>query len=116
MRERLLTVRLEDCEVSTFRAGGPGGQNQNKRDTGVRIVHPASGAKGEAREHRTQPLNKTAAWERMIDTPTFKAWMRIEIARRTGVLRQVETEVEKALESGKVRVEVQKDGRWVEEA
>jgi protein subunit release factor B len=44
MRERILSVTLADCRVDTFRAGGKGGQNQNKRETGVRITHRASGA------------------------------------------------------------------------
>ena len=47
--------------METFRAGGPGGQNQNKRNTGVRWIHVPSGATGEARDHRTQGENKRAA-------------------------------------------------------
>lgn len=30
-RELMFSVTLKDCRVETFRAGGPGGQNQNKR-------------------------------------------------------------------------------------
>lgn len=36
MRKRVLSVTPADCILQTFRSGGPGGQNQNKRDTGVR--------------------------------------------------------------------------------
>lgn len=71
-RRKVLSITIKDCEVQTFRSGGPGGQNQNKRDTGVRIIHPPSGARGESREFRTQPENKKAAWMRMVKSGTFK--------------------------------------------
>lgn len=73
MKEKILSVTLKDCRVDTFRAGGKGGQNQNKRDTGVRIVHPPSGAVGESREERSQLQNKTKAFRKMAESDKFKA-------------------------------------------
>lgn len=73
MRELWFSVTLKDCTVQTFRAGGKGGQNQNKRDSGVRIIHRDSGARGEARDQRSQLQNKRAAFRRMIETSEFKA-------------------------------------------
>jgi protein subunit release factor A len=70
------SVTLADCDVETFRAGGPGGQNQNKRDTGVRIRHRASGAVGEARDQRSQLQNKKSAFRRMAESQTFRTWVR----------------------------------------
>ena len=61
MRHRILSVTPADCELQTFRSGGSGGQNQNKRDTGVRWIHPPSGARGEARDERSQLQNKRLA-------------------------------------------------------
>ena len=75
-RELLFSVRISDCEVQTFRAGGKGGQNQNKRSTGVRVVHPPSGARGESREHRGQLQNKRAAFGRMARSDEFQRWAR----------------------------------------
>lgn len=72
MRRRILSVTIADCDVQTFKSGGPGGQNQNKRDTGVRIVHRASGARGEARDERSQWQNKKLAWKRMYESPAFQ--------------------------------------------
>lgn len=69
-----LTVRLTDCDVQTFRAGGKGGQNQNKRNTGVRIIHRPSGAVGEARDERSQLQNKRLAFRRMAESTAFKSW------------------------------------------
>lgn len=75
MREKVLSVTLADCRVDTFRSGGKGGQNQNTRDTGVRIVHPPSGAVGESREERSQLQNKRTAFKRMAAHPKFKVWL-----------------------------------------
>lgn len=72
MRERILSVTLADCDVQTKRGSGKGGQNRNKRDTAVRIVHRASGAVGESQEQRSQLQNKRAAFRRMAESPKFK--------------------------------------------
>jgi protein subunit release factor B len=72
MRTRILSVTIHDCEVQTFRSGGKGGQNQNKRDTGVRVIHHPSGARGESREERSQLQNKKLAFRRMVDSKPFR--------------------------------------------
>lgn len=106
MRELILRVKIQDCRVETFRSGGKGGQNQNKRDTGVRVVHPPSGAVGESREHRTQLLNKRAAFGRMARSKEFERWRRIEAARRLGRLDELEAEVERQMRPENLLVEV----------
>jgi len=111
-RKLLFSVTLEDCRVDTFRSGGKGGQNQNKRDTGVRITHLDSGAVGEARDNRTQDLNKKAAFRRMYSSDKFKAWHKLEAARRSGW--DIDAEVEKALNPKNIRMDIKDDnGRWV---
>lgn len=74
-REHVLRVTIKDCEVQTFRAGGKGGQNQNKRDTGVRIIHHPSGAVGESREERSQIQNKRKAFRKMAESVKFGKWV-----------------------------------------
>lgn len=81
----LFTVTIKDCDVQTFRAGGKGGQHQNKTETGVRIIHHASGAVGECRETKSQRHNKETAFKRMANTEAFKAWHRLEVSRVLGV-------------------------------
>ena len=34
---------LAECRVETFRAGGPGGQHQNKTESAVRLTHLPTG-------------------------------------------------------------------------
>lgn len=75
-RQHLFRVTAKDCRMDTFRAGGKGGQNQNKRDTGVRFTHAPSGAVGESREERSQLQNKRKAWRRMAESKEFQAWAR----------------------------------------
>lgn len=108
-RELVFSVTLKDCEVQTFRSGGPGGQNQNKRDTGVRVIHPPSGARGESREERSQLQNKKAAFRRMASTDEFKLWVRMQMGHNA----HVEAEVERDMWPDKIRTEVRQDGEWV---
>lgn len=107
-RELVLSVTLADCDVQTFRSGGPGGQKQNKTDSGVRIIHRASGARGECREQRSQLQNKRIAFKRMTSTDEFKAWLRVELGQEARLKAQVERE----LWPDRLKTEVFEDGEW----
>lgn len=61
----LFSATKKDFRIDTFCAGGPGGQNQNKRETGVRIVHIPTGISAESRETRSQWDNKRRAFRRL---------------------------------------------------
>lgn len=56
---------LAQCRVETFRAGGPGGQHQNKTESGVRLVHLPTGVRAIAREERSQLRNRSRALTRL---------------------------------------------------
>jgi peptide chain release factor 2 len=58
---RTLDIPPGDLRVETARAGGPGGQNVNRRETAVRIVHLPSGIAVTCREERGQLQNKEKA-------------------------------------------------------
>lgn len=53
--------------LETFRAGGKGGQHQNKTESGVRIVDTVTGIGVACREHRNQLANRKAAMARLVD-------------------------------------------------
>lgn len=78
MKQLIFSIGIDSCEVQTFRAGGKGGQNQNKRDTGVRVIHHPSGARGESREERSQLENKKRAFKRMAESKDFQSWIRLK--------------------------------------
>jgi protein subunit release factor A len=56
---------LAQCRVETFTAGGPGGQHQNRTESGVRLVHLPTGVRATARNERSQHRNKSLALERL---------------------------------------------------
>lgn len=55
----------EDVRFQTFRSGGPGGQNVNKIETGVRATHLPTGLTAMASDERSQHMNKRTALERL---------------------------------------------------
>ncbi len=115
-KELLFSVTKKDFIIQTFRSGGKGGQHQNKTDSGVRIIHSASGARGECRNHREQIRNKKEALKRLTNSNKFKLWMN-RMVHEVLDGKTIEEKVEEQMIPKNLKVEVKNDkDKWVQDA
>lgn len=96
-----------DCTEAFFIASGPGGQNRNRVETGVRLIHRPSGLSVTATERRSQYANRERAFERMAErleklqyrpvtriptrSTTASRERRLQTKRRKGLIKQRRT-------------------------
>lgn len=59
--EEKITIKPEDIKTETSRSSGPGGQNVNRRETAVRLVHIPTGVSAACQSERSQLQNKEIA-------------------------------------------------------
>lgn len=101
-KRKVLSLTREHFEFQFFRAGGKGGQKQNKTSSACRCIHTPSGAVGESREERSQVINRRRAFRRCVETPAFQTWLRIQTSKAE---REIEDAVERAMAPQNLLVE-----------
>lgn len=86
VEEKEIPLNPSDLEISFFRSSGPGGQNVNKVETAVRILHKPTGLVVASQAERSQSANKESAMS-VLRSKLYEA-MRQQHATSLGEIRR----------------------------
>lgn len=91
--DNAIVIPPEDLKIEFSKSGGPGGQNVNKRETAVRIIHIPTNISVHVATERSQEQNREKALE-MIKGKLFKRRQEDEAKIRAGLSISKTTEIE----------------------
>ena len=88
-----LDIKESDIRVELSRSSGPGGQNVNKRETAVRVVHIPTNLSAQSDNDRSQAQNKEKAMQ-ILYGKIFKALEEERISKEKGMYVSKTTQIE----------------------
>jgi len=91
--EKDIDLDEKDLKIELSRSSGPGGQNVNKRETAVRIVHLPTNLSAQSDSERTQEANKEKALS-VLRGKIFRALEEKRIEKQENMYVSKTTEIE----------------------
>jgi len=88
-----IDIPPEDIRIELSRSSGPGGQNVNKRETAVRVVHLPTNLAVHVETERSQAQNKEKAI-RMLEAKIYKMMEEERRAKEKGLYVSKSTQIE----------------------
>lgn len=88
-----IEIDEKDLKVEFSRSSGPGGQNVNKRETAVRVVHLPTGLSASSENQRSQAQNKEKAIS-VLKGKIYKALEDERIKKESGMYISKTTQIE----------------------
>lgn len=88
-----LDIPEDELKIEFSRSSGPGGQNVNKRETAVRVVHIPTNISAESQNERSQAQNKEKAIQ-ILKGKLYKALEEERISKEKGMYISKTTQIE----------------------
>jgi peptide chain release factor 2 len=91
--DTIIEIRPEDIRIEFSKSGGPGGQNVNKRETAVRIIHLPTNMSVHVTTERSQEQNRERALE-ILKGRLYKKKEEDKLKEKAGLSTTKTTEIE----------------------
>ncbi len=88
-----LVIPDDELKVEFSRSSGPGGQNVNKRETAVRVVHLPTNLSAQSDNERSQAQNKEKAMQ-ILQGKLYKALEEARVSKEKGMYISKTTQIE----------------------
>ena len=88
-----VAIPPEEIRVELSKSSGPGGQNVNKRETAVRLIHIPTNLSVHVESERSQAQNKEKA-QRMLEAKLYKLLEAERLAKEKGMYVSKTTQIE----------------------